>query len=108
MVMPCARRRWAKLLRGLLAAAVGIDIEGEINGARAVAQLLKLVSGEMGAQRTGGVAKTCLPQHREIEQTFDENHARGTGEPIPRQTSHPWSRGGIDGRRRRRYCGRRG
>ncbi|PYV25091.1 MAG: hypothetical protein DMG27_11125, partial [Acidobacteria bacterium] len=25
-------------LRGLLAAAIGIDIEGEINGARAVAQ----------------------------------------------------------------------
>ena len=31
-----------ELLRGLLAAAVGIDIEGEIDRARAVAQLLQL------------------------------------------------------------------
>ena len=36
-----------ELLRGLLAAAV--DIEGEINGARAVAQLSKLVSVKMRA-----------------------------------------------------------
>lgn len=42
-----------QLLRGLLAAAVGVDVEGEINGARAVAQLSKLGGGEMGAQRTG-------------------------------------------------------
>jgi hypothetical protein len=63
-----------ELLRGLLAAVVGVDIEGEINGARTIAQLLKLVSVEMRAQRTGGMAKTCVPQHREIEQTFDQNH----------------------------------
>lgn len=63
-----------ELLRGLLAAAVGIDIEGEIDRARAVAQLLKLAGVQMRAQRAGDVAKTCLPQHREIEQTFDQNH----------------------------------
>jgi len=63
-----------ELLRGLLSAAVGVDIEGEINGARTVAQLLKLVSVEVRAQRAGSVAKTCLPQHREIEQTFHQNH----------------------------------
>src|SRR6266403_5531968 len=63
-----------QLLRGLLSAAVGVDIEGEINRAWTVAQLLKLFSAEMGAQRAGGVAKTCLPQHREIEQTFNQNH----------------------------------
>ena len=57
-----------------MAAAVGVDIEGEIDGARTFAQLLKLVSVEMGAQRAGGLAKTCLPQHCEIEQTFDQNH----------------------------------
>src|SRR5208283_2947731 len=62
------------LLRGFLATAVGIDIEGEINNARTVAQLLQLFSVEMGAQRTSGVAKTRLPQHREIEQTFNQNH----------------------------------
>src|SRR6266446_2558931 len=57
-----------------MAAAVGVDIEGEIDRAWTVAQLLKLVSVEMGTQRTGGVAKTRLPQHPEIEQTFDQNH----------------------------------
>ena len=63
-----------QLLRDLLAAAVPVDIEGEINNARTVTQLLKLFSVEMGAQRTSGVAKTCLPQHREIEQPFNQNH----------------------------------
>ncbi len=63
-----------KLLRGLLAAAV--DIEGEINGARAVAQLPKLVSVKMRAQRAGDVAKTRLPQHSIVEQPLDENHLR--------------------------------
>src|SRR5271157_2367496 len=72
--MPCARRRWANPCAAC-AATVGIDIEGEINSARAVAQLAKLVEGKMGAQATGGVAETCLPQHREIEQAFDQNHA---------------------------------
>jgi len=59
-----------------LAAAVGIDIEGEINRARAVAQLSKLVSVKMRAQRAGDVAKTRLPQHGMVEQPLDENHVR--------------------------------
>ena len=41
---PCAPKTIGQLLRGLLAAAVGIGIEGEINGARTVAQLLKLAA----------------------------------------------------------------
>jgi len=57
-----------------LGAAVGVDIEGEINGARAIAQLLKLVSVEMRAQRAGDMAKTCLPQHGIVEQSLDQNH----------------------------------
>src|SRR5256885_786323 len=28
----------------------------------------------MGAQRTSGVTKARLPQHRKIEQTFNQNH----------------------------------
>ena len=72
-----------ELLRGLLSTAVGVDIEGEINGARTVAQLLKLVSVEMGAQRTGDVAKTGVPQHREIEQTFHQNHRRKLANRFP-------------------------
>ena len=71
-MMPCARRRWDKACAALPAAAVSIDIEAEINGARAVAQLLKLVSGEMRAQpnrwRGGNLPatrprdQTCLRQ----------------------------------------------
>ena len=60
-------------LRGLLSTAVGVDIEGEVNGARAVAQLLKLAGVQMRAQGAGDVAKTRLPQHRIIEQPLDEN-----------------------------------
>ena len=66
-----------------MSTTVGVDIEGEINGARTVAQLLKLVSVEMGAQRTGDVAKTCVPQHREIEQTFHQNHRRKLANRFP-------------------------
>ena len=63
-----------QLLCGLLAAVVGIDIEGEIDGAWPVAQLSKLIRVEMGAQRTGDVVKTRLPQHRIVEQSLDQNH----------------------------------
>ncbi len=72
-----------ELLRGLLAATVVVDVEGEINSARAVAQLPKLVGGEMGAQRTGGIVEPRLPQHRKIEYTFDENNARELANRLP-------------------------
>lgn len=61
-------------LRGLLAAAVRIDVEGEIDPARTVAELLKLTSVEMSSQRTGDVAKASLPQHSVVEQSLHENH----------------------------------
>src|SRR5256885_877687 len=64
----------SQVLRGLLAAAVGIDIEGEINGARAIAQLSRLIGIQMRAQRAGDVAKTRLPQHGIVEQPLDKNH----------------------------------
>ena len=59
-----------QLLRRLCAAAVGIGIEAEIDGARAVAQLLKLTDIEMGSERTSDVMKTGLPQNGVVEQTF--------------------------------------
>src|SRR5215831_4336939 len=62
-----------EFLRGSLATAVGVCIEGEINRARAVAQLLQLASIQMRAQRASDVAKTRLPQHGIIEQPLDEN-----------------------------------
>src|SRR5438552_2529436 len=64
-----------KLLRGLLTAAIGVNIEGEINRAFVVAQLPKLAGVEVGAQRAGEVMKTCLPQHGIVEQPLDENYA---------------------------------
>ena len=62
-----------KLLRSVLATAVVVCIEGEINGTRTFAQLLKLARVQMRAQRAGDVAKTRLPQHGIIEQPLDEN-----------------------------------
>ena len=63
-----------QLQRRVLAALIGIDIEGEINSAWSVAKLSKLVRVEMGAQRTGEVVKTRLPQHRIVEQSLNKNH----------------------------------
>src|ERR1700693_2919821 len=73
-----------QLLRRLLAAAVGIGIEAEINGARAVAQLLKLTGVEMGSQRTGDLVKAGLPQHGVVEQTLHQNHSRVSPDLSPR------------------------
>jgi hypothetical protein len=67
----------------LLAATVGIDIEGEIDSARAVAQLLELGGIEMRAQRAGNVVKTGLPQHGIVEQSLDENDLRALPNLLP-------------------------
>src|SRR6202158_4513340 len=89
-----------QLLRRLLTAAVGIGIEAEIDGARAVAQLLKLTGVEMGSQRTGDVVKTGLPHNGVVEQTLHENHFRVSPGLFPRiqtafgagQETMRWSR----------------
>ena len=51
----------SQLLGGLLAALVGIDVEGEIDSSRALAQLAELICVEMCAQRAGDVLKARLP-----------------------------------------------
>jgi hypothetical protein len=66
-----------------LAAAVGIDLESEINGAGAVTQLAKLVRVEMGTPGIGDVAETGLPQHREVEHPLDENHTGELANRLP-------------------------
>ena len=48
-------------LCSLLSALVGVDIEGEIDGALAITQLVELGVIQMGAQRAGCVLKTGLP-----------------------------------------------
>ena len=58
-----------EFLGGPLAAAVGVNVEGEINGARAVAQLSKLAGGEMGAQRTGEYGEN-LPATTPPDRTY--------------------------------------
>jgi hypothetical protein len=70
-------------LRSLLAAAIGIGIEGEIKGARALAQLLKLIGIEMDAQGTGEVVKAGLPQHGIVEQPLDKNHFGALPDLLP-------------------------
>src|SRR5262249_52707419 len=78
-----------ELLRGLLAAAVGVDIEGEINGAWTIAQLLKLAGIQMRAERAREVAKTCQFQQlcdrpRTVYLTFDVD-ANGSGQQASQQ-----------------------
>ena len=70
-------------LRRLLAAAVAIGIEGQIDSSWAVAELPKLVRIEMVAQRAGDVVKTGLPQHGIVEQPLDENHFRVVPDLLP-------------------------
>jgi hypothetical protein len=70
-------------LCGFLAAAVGINIEREIDGAPAVAQLSKLAGVEGSAQRTGEVAKPRLPQHGIVKQSLDENHVGALPNLLP-------------------------
>ena len=72
-----------QLAGSLLAAAVGVGIEGHVDGSREIADLLKLACIEMGSQRAGHVVKTGLPQHGVVEQALDENHIRGSPDLLP-------------------------
>ena len=85
-----------------MSALVGINIEGEIDGALSFAQLVELLCVEMSAQRTGDVVKARLPQYGIVEEALDKNHlgemldllpciqaALGTGQ-------EPMSEGGAD------------
>src|SRR6266849_2123147 len=68
----------------MLAAAVGIGIEAQIDGPRAVAHLLQLTGVEISSQRTGDVVKTGLPQNGVVEQTLHQNHLRVSPGLLPR------------------------
>jgi len=50
-----------QLLCRMLAALVGIDIEGEIVRAWTMSELAELGIAKMGSQRAGHVFKACLP-----------------------------------------------
>jgi hypothetical protein len=48
-------------LRCVLAAPIGVGIESQVDGPRAIAQLLKLSRVELVAHRTGDMVESCLP-----------------------------------------------
>src|SRR6516164_4835923 len=95
-------------LRRLLAAAVGIGIEGHVDGSGTVAQLPELTCIEMGSQRTGDVLKPGLPQHGIVEQALDEDDFRMRSglRPAVQAASIPAESG--EAVPTSRGCGRRG
>ena len=59
----------------ILAGLVLILIEGDLDTAIGVfAQLGQLRRSQVGANGTGGIAVSRLPQHGQIEQPFDQDH----------------------------------
>jgi len=67
-----------------LAAAVDIAVEGQVDGARGpIAQLLKLGGVHAGSQRTGDIAKSCLPQSGPIEQAFQQHDLTAVTNALP-------------------------
>ena len=97
-----------QLLCGLLAALVLIDIEGEIDGALAFAQLAELVCVEMCTQRTGDVVKARLPQYGIVEQAFDQNHLGAMPNLLPCIQASLGAGQKAMGEGSSRCCGRRG
>jgi len=73
----------SQLLCSLLAALVLIDIEGEIDGAFAFAQLAELVSVELCTQGAGHVVESRLPQGGIVEQPFDQDHLGAVANLLP-------------------------
>jgi hypothetical protein len=71
-------------LSGKLAGLVLILIEGEIDTAIPVfAQLGQLRIRQVGADGTGGIAESRLPQDSEIEQPFDQDHLTELADRFP-------------------------
>ena len=67
----------------MLPAAIGVEIKGEINRARSVTELPKLIGAEMVPQCTGKVMKSCLAQHEVFEQSFDDDYLRSVLNSVP-------------------------
>src|SRR5260370_25457068 len=63
-------------LRCLLAAAIAVRIQGQIDGLGTVTELPKLARIEVGSQRAGDVVKAGLPQRGVVEKALDQNHFR--------------------------------
>ena len=69
---------------GTLAGLVLILIEGEVDAAVGVfAQLGQLRRSQVGADGTGGIAESRLPQHGEIEQPLDQDYVAELPDRLP-------------------------
>jgi hypothetical protein len=68
----------------LLAGLFFVLIKDQVNPATGwVGKLAELRERQMSAEGARGVAKAGLPQHREIEQTFDQNHGGKLPDRLP-------------------------
>ena len=72
-----------QLFCSLLTALVLIDIEGEIDAARAFTELAELGVIQMRAQRTSHVVESRLPQGGMVEQPFDQDHLGAGANLLP-------------------------
>ena len=69
---------------GILAGLVLILIECDVDTAVGVfAQLGQLRRSQVGADATGGIAESRLPQHREIEQPLDQDYVAKLSDRFP-------------------------
>ena len=76
-VSPGAFQVQREMPGSLLASLVFILIEDDVDQtAGSVAKLIQLSGSKMCAEGAGGVAKAGLPQHRQVEQSFDQDHRR--------------------------------
>ena len=73
-----------EIVGGILAGLVLILIEGDVDTAVGIfAQLGQLRRSQVSADRTSGVAETCLPQHGEIEQPLDQDYVAELSDRFP-------------------------
>lgn len=71
----CPLESEGESLGSVLAGQVFILVKDEVNATtRPIGKLVELRGRQMRAEGTGGVAKSGLPQHRQVEQTFDQDH----------------------------------
>ena len=72
------------IVGGILAGLVLILIEGDVDTAVGIfAQLGQLRRSQVGANGTGSIAVSRLPQHGEIEQPFDQDHVAELSDRFP-------------------------
>ncbi len=78
----------SKRLGGMLARLVSILVEEDVDPAAELAgKLAKLRGRQVRTQAAGGIGKPSLPQHRQVEQSFDQDHAGVMADRFPGEQS---------------------